>query len=103
MKEESVKDFNAYSQEFLKRTVWSGECRTLYKNGRSLGRITGVYAGSMTHFQKGLEEVGGEHFDIKWRSANRFRCLGNGTTETDQSGSGDLAPYFAKYAPIVEE
>ncbi|KAM0230329.1 hypothetical protein ACHAPO_009324 [Fusarium lateritium] len=35
IKEEAVKDYNAYTQEFLKRTVWSGDCRTLYKNGRS--------------------------------------------------------------------
>ncbi|KAF4996087.1 hypothetical protein FDECE_12583 [Fusarium decemcellulare] len=94
VRKEAVDDFNDYSQEFLKRTVWSGECRTLYKNGRSVGRVTGVYAGSMTHFQRGLEEVGGEHFHITWRTGNRFHCLGNGTTETDKNGTGDLAPYF---------
>lgn len=94
-----MEDFNEYTQEFLKRTVWSGECRTLYKNGRTFGRVTGVYAGSMSHFQQGLEEVGGEHFDFVWRGTNRFRCLGNGTTETDKAGTGDLAPYFSKYEP----
>lgn len=94
-----MKDFNDYSQEFLKRTVWSGECRTLYKNGRSQGRITGVYAGSVVHFQRGLEEVGGEHFDMTWRNKNRFLCLGNGTAETDEGGAGNLAPYFDDYAP----
>ena len=101
VKDEAVKDFNEYSQEFLKRTVWSGDCRTLYKNGRTLGRVTGVYAGSMTHFQEGLEEVGGEYFDMTWRSRNRVRCLGNGTTETDEAG--DLAPYFANYSPLLTE
>ncbi|CAG1978388.1 unnamed protein product [Fusarium graminearum] len=103
VKEEAVKDYNAYSQEFLKRTVWSGDCRTLYKNGRSQGRITGVYGGSVVHFQRGLEEVGGENFDMTWRYKNRFLCLGNGTAETDEMGAGDLAPYFAAYAPTSEK
>ncbi|KAK7911808.1 flavin-binding monooxygenase [Apiospora marii] len=93
-KKEAVDDFNAYAQEFLKRTVWSGECRTLYKNGRSRGTVTGVYAGSMMHFKNALEQVGGEHFDITWRSKNRFRCLGNGQAETDRDDTGDTAPYF---------
>ncbi|KAF4959661.1 hypothetical protein FSARC_10671 [Fusarium sarcochroum] len=103
VKEEAIKDYNAYSQEMLKRTVWSGECRTLYKNGRSKGRVTGVYAGSVVHFQRGLEEVGGEHFDMTWRKKNRFLCLGNGTAETDEMGSGNLAPYFDAYAPVSKE
>ena len=98
-----MKDYNEYQQEFLKRTVWSGECRTLYKNGRAQGRITGVYGGSVVHFQKGLEEVGGEHFDLTWRHRNRFMCLGNGTAETDENGSGDLAPYFEANAPDLKK
>lgn len=94
VKKEAVEDFNEFSQSFLQRTVWSGECRTLYKHGRKTGRITGVYGGSMVHFKNGLDAVGGEHFDITWNSRNRFRCLGDGTAETDQNGSGNLAPYM---------
>lgn len=100
VKKEAVDDYNQYAQGFLKLTVWSGECRTLYKNGRSVGKVTGLYPGSLVHYQRALEEVGGEHFDITWRSRNRFRCLGNGTAETDENGVGDLAPYFSKYSPV---
>ncbi|KAK6836029.1 hypothetical protein PG987_006524 [Apiospora arundinis] len=59
VKREAVDDYNEYAQEFLKRTVWSKECRALYKNGRKLGRVTGVYPGSMMHFKNALEQVGG--------------------------------------------
>ncbi|KAI8713970.1 hypothetical protein NCS52_01116100 [Fusarium sp. LHS14.1] len=100
VKKEAVEDYNQYAQEFLKLTVWLGECRTLYKNGRSVGKVTGLYPGSLVHYQRALEEVGGEHFDMTWRSRNRFRCLGNGTVETDKDGAGDLAPYFSKYSPF---
>lgn len=98
IKKEALDDFNTYSQEFLKGTVWSDDCRAgLYKNGRRTGRVNGLYAGSMMHFKNGLEQIGGEHFDIVWRSKNRFRCLGNGTAETDENGTGNLAPYMDEY------
>ncbi|ROV88967.1 hypothetical protein VMCG_10149 [Cytospora schulzeri] len=96
VKKEAVEDFNEYSQEMLKGTVWSDNCRTRYKNGRDGGRITGVYAGSMVHFKNGLEHAlhQGEHFNITWRSKNRFKCLGNGKAASDGDGYGDVAPYM---------
>lgn len=74
VKKDAVDDFNECSQEMLKRTVWAGKCHTLYKNRRDEGTITGVYAGSTVHFKNSLEKAlnQGEHFDITWRSKNRF-------------------------------
>ena len=46
------------------------------------------------HFKDCLERVGSEHFDIKYRSGNQFRCLGNKTSERDMNGFGDLAYYM---------
>ncbi|EFX01715.1 flavin-binding monooxygenase [Grosmannia clavigera kw1407] len=93
-KPESVADYNEYQQEFLRHTSFADKCRAWYKNDRSEGRLTGVYGGTMMHFKEGLETLGAEHFDVKWRSANRFSYLGNGTAECDENGAGDVAPYF---------
>lgn len=87
-------DYNVYAQEFLKRMVWSDSCKSWYKNGKRSGHVTGVYPGSILHFKDCLERIGGEHFNIKWRSKNRFHCLGNGESLHDKSGAGDLAWYF---------
>ncbi|KAJ3458898.1 hypothetical protein MRS44_013007 [Fusarium solani] len=78
VKREDVEDYNQYAQEFLKLTVWSGECRTLYKNGRSVEKVTGLYPGSLVHYQRALEEIGGEHFDITWRSGPVSDVLATG-------------------------
>ncbi|CAI7566118.1 unnamed protein product [Penicillium palitans] len=94
VKKEAMEDYNVYCQEFLKRTVWSDECRSWYKNGKSSGHVTGVYPGSVLHFKDCLENIGGEHFHIDYRSKNRFRCLGNGESMRDQHGAGDLAWYM---------
>ncbi|EXJ60491.1 hypothetical protein A1O7_04644 [Cladophialophora yegresii CBS 114405] len=93
-KPEAVADFNAYSQEFLKDTVWADDCRSWYKNGKEKGTVTGTYAGSILHFKDGLENIGAEHFDITWRSKNRFAWLGNGQSLHDKDGMGDMAYYM---------
>jgi len=93
-KAESVADFNVWSQEFLKRTVWADNCRSWYKNGKQNGTVTGTYAGSILHFKDCLENLGAEHFDVVWRSGNRFRWLGNGQSVRDENGMGELAYYM---------
>lgn len=93
-------DFNEYSQEFLqKRTVWGDKCNSWYKNGKSTGTVTGTYAGSILHFKDALENMGSEHFDIVWRTKNRFRCLGNGQSVVDENGMGNLA-YYMEESPL---
>ncbi|KAJ6185558.1 hypothetical protein N7519_006859 [Penicillium mononematosum] len=77
VKKEAMEDYNVYCQEFLKRMVWSDECPSWYKNGKNC-----------------LENIGGEHFHIEYRSKNRFRFLGNGESVRDQHGAGDLAWYM---------
>ncbi|GAB1214936.1 hypothetical protein ATERTT37_004117 [Aspergillus terreus] len=94
VKREAMDDYNVYAQEFLKRTVWSDGCRSWYKNGKASGQVTGVYPGSILHFKDCLENIGGEHFNIEYRSKNRFYCLGNGESVHDKHGAGDLAYYM---------
>ena len=112
----ALDDYNVYSQEFLKRMVWSGGCRSWYKNGTVHGKVTAMYAGSVLQFRgqrspdlhykalhfadlnkmsEILESFRVEDFDIEYRSANRFCFMGNGTTMREKSG-GDLSFYMEK-------
>ncbi|KAJ5428866.1 hypothetical protein N7445_010320 [Penicillium cf. griseofulvum] len=94
VKREAMDDYNVYCQEFLKRMVWSDNCKSWYKNGQRSGHVTGLYPGTLLHFKDCLESIGGEHFNIEYRSKNRFRFLGNGESVRDQGGAGDLAWYM---------
>ena len=96
VKKESLDDYNVWAQEYLKRTAWAGNCRSWYKNGKTSGQVTGNYPGTTSQFKKALETLGGEHFNIQPRSANRFRYLGNGQLEEEKNGKGDLASYFVE-------
>ncbi|KAJ5202173.1 hypothetical protein N7449_004252 [Penicillium cf. viridicatum] len=80
VKQEALDDYNTYSQEFLKGMVWSGGCRSWYKNNKVDGPVTALYAGSRLHFRDVLETFRTEDFDIQYGSVNRFRFMGNGMT-----------------------
>lgn len=51
IKPDALSDYNVYAQEFLKRTVWSDNCRAWYKSGKESGNVTGVYQGSTLHYK----------------------------------------------------
>ncbi|WPH02915.1 Hypothetical protein R9X50_00578500 [Acrodontium crateriforme] len=92
VKEAIVREYNDYSQAVLKRTVWSGGCRSWYKNGKVDGPVTAMYAGSSAHYIEMLERFRTEDFDVEYRHANRFAFMGNGLTVRDVKGE-DLGWY----------
>ena len=96
VKDEVVDEFNEYSQEWLKGTVWSGPCSSWYKRP-SDGRITAMYAGSVFSFRDILANIRLEDFDYERladrdgkKLSNRFQFMGNGFTklEADQGFLG---------------
>ncbi|EXJ67978.1 uncharacterized protein A1O5_08592 [Cladophialophora psammophila CBS 110553] len=94
-KQGSVDDFNVYTQEYLKRTVYTSPCRSWYKNNKVDGPVTAMWAGSPMHFKDMMSTQRGEDFDIKYCSPNRFRFMGNGTTQRDKKDM-DLSYYLRK-------
>lgn len=58
VKDSIVHAYNAYAQENLKRSVWSGNCHSWYKGHKGEGSpVTAMYPGSVLHFK-------GEHHPI---------------------------------------
>jgi hypothetical protein len=93
-----VDDYNVYSQEFLKRTVWTSGCRSWYKNGKVDGKVTAMYAGSVLHYKEILEEWRAEDFEFEYRSKNRFSFMGNGLTirEVRNGPGGEDLGFYVK-------
>ncbi|KAI9810464.1 MAG: hypothetical protein M1827_006240 [Pycnora praestabilis] len=94
VKEDVVDDWNVWGDELLKRSVWASGCRSWYKNGKVDGRITALYPGSPLHFKDLTNTIRGEDFDIKYRSKNRWKFLGNGFTRMEMEDGGDLSYYI---------
>ncbi|KAF2094438.1 FAD/NAD(P)-binding domain-containing protein [Rhizodiscina lignyota] len=92
-KQEVVDEFVRYGDQIHKTLTWTGGCRSWYKANRVDGRVTATFAGSAILFHTLLSEIRGEDFDIRYRSRNRFRFLGNGFTPFELQEGADLAFY----------
>ncbi|CVL03471.1 related to steroid monooxygenase [Fusarium proliferatum] len=93
VKPEVVDEYNEHVHEWLKRTVWAAGCRSWYNQGRPNGKITAQYPGSLVHWRLMLENPRYEHYNIQYRSRNRFEFMGNGFTLPEVNG-GDVAWYL---------
>ncbi|KAF0637907.1 hypothetical protein FPSE5266_03749 [Fusarium pseudograminearum] len=95
VRQDALDDYNCYIQESLKRTVWTGNCRSWFKNGKVDGRVTAMYPGSVLHFQEMLQDFRTEDFDFEYTAKNRFQFMGNGLTFRE-TNDGDLSWYMLK-------
>ncbi|KAG5762447.1 hypothetical protein H9Q72_009448 [Fusarium xylarioides] len=93
VKPEVVDEYNEHVHEWLKRNVWAAGCRSWYNQGRPNGKITAQYPGSLVHWRLMLENPRYEHYNIQYRSRNRFEFMGNGFTLPEVNG-GDVAWYL---------
>ncbi|EMD01190.1 hypothetical protein BAUCODRAFT_29631 [Baudoinia panamericana UAMH 10762] len=93
-KQDVVDEFVRYGDQIHKTLTWTGGCRSWYKANRIDGRVTATFAGSATLYEKLVNgRIRPEDFDIRYRSANRWRFLGNGFTQYELAPGSDLAYY----------
>jgi hypothetical protein len=95
-KQEVVDEFVAYGDQIQKTLTWTGGCRSWYKKNRVDGRVTATFAGSALLFRRLIGDIRGEDFEIRYRSRNRWRFMGNGFTEYELGDGNDLAWYIEK-------
>ncbi|KAF2637966.1 FAD/NAD(P)-binding domain-containing protein [Massarina eburnea CBS 473.64] len=89
-------EFNVYGDEIMRGLVWSGGCRSWYKNGRVDGRVTAVWQGHALAYREVVAAVRPEDFDIRWRTGNRWRWMGNGRAVVEGVEGVDLGGYLIK-------
>jgi len=91
-------DFVAYCDAFFPKTVLSENCSSWANGGRPGGRIHGHWPGSASHVNFVRRDPRWEdwEWEIKSESGNRFAWFGNGWTEKEATGEGDLTPYLKK-------
>jgi len=92
-KQDVVDEFVRYGDQIHRTLTWTGGCRSWYKNNRVDGRVTATFAGSAILFHDMLKELRPEDFEIRYRSRNRFRFMGNGFTQFELKPDSDLAFY----------
>lgn len=86
-------DFNAQTQATMQKMVWTGSCRSWYKD--ETGKISALWPGSSLHYRQVLESNRWEDFDWKYRG-NRFAHWGLGFSDIEKMPNRD-AQDFAYY------
>ncbi|KAI2778578.1 FAD/NAD(P)-binding domain-containing protein [Daldinia loculata] len=93
IKPERIRDWDAYCDEYFKRTVYTDACHSWYKSEGGLGeRIVGLWPGSALHALEALRAPRWEDYDwesIDGNGSNKLRWLGNGWSITHSKGEGD--------------
>jgi hypothetical protein len=88
--------FNAHVQTWIKKTVWTEDCRSWYKNNET-GRVNAVWPGSSLHYMKAIKSPRWEDMDMRWHGSkefgNEWAWLGTGST-VEIAGGLDVSPYL---------
>ncbi|SMQ46884.1 unnamed protein product [Zymoseptoria tritici ST99CH_3D1] len=100
-KQDVVDEFVRYGDQIHKTLTWTGGCRSWYKANRVNGRVTATFAGSAILYEKLVNgRLRPEDFEIRYRSANRWRFLGNGFTDYELQEDNDLSYYVPEVGEI---
>ncbi|KAL5350905.1 hypothetical protein ACLOAV_004478 [Pseudogymnoascus australis] len=91
-RQDICESFVEHADLFLKRTAWSGTCRSWFKQGHLDGKLT-IFPGSRLVYFGLLENPRFEDYSIQYRAKNPFAFLGNGFSTKEFDGS-DLAYYL---------
>ncbi|KAJ9643321.1 hypothetical protein H2204_002217 [Knufia peltigerae] len=91
-KQAAIDDFTDFSDEWMKGTVWTEDCRSWYRGGSQSGRITALWPGSVLHYIECVSHIRHDDWDIKY-AGNRFNYLGNGRSQVELDFSADWAWY----------
>lgn len=65
-KKEVVDDFVEHVDKYMQCTVWTEDCRSLYKNGTKEGRVMALWPGNSLHFMEVMEYPRHGDFDVRY-------------------------------------
>ncbi|KAJ7082439.1 FAD/NAD-P-binding domain-containing protein [Mycena belliarum] len=93
-KKEATKDWTEHMRAYFPRTVYTDKCNSWYKAPD--GTVVGLWPGSGLHAIRALAEPRWEDYEYEAldETRNRLHWLGAGQTESERTGTGDLAWYL---------
>ncbi|KAK3396901.1 hypothetical protein B0T20DRAFT_500411 [Sordaria brevicollis] len=86
----AVRDFIAYRDQFMPKTVWADACKAWYKSN---GKVTALWCGSTLHYLEAIRQIRFEDWKFEYEG-NRFTYLGNGQSQTETNPDADHAYYI---------
>ena len=99
IKDQAVEHFNRYVDRWMEDAVWSGGCRSWYKNHSVDGRVSALWGGSGLHFIEALEDPRWEDYDYEYLDPIcQYAYFGNGFVEVEQNGGNRNVHNVSRYS-----
>lgn len=92
VRREAVDDFIHQKDLFMRRTVWTEDCTSWYKNPAD-GRITAIWPGSTLHYMETLATPRFDDYEVAY-NGRRFAYLGGGFSQTELNPGLDKTYYI---------
>ncbi|KAI1818269.1 FAD/NAD(P)-binding domain-containing protein [Poronia punctata] len=90
-KEEAVRDFVEFKDQFMEKTVWTDDCHSWYKGPE--GEVRALWPGSSLHYMECMKDLRLDDFSVTY-AGNRFAWLGNGYSRTEVDDTADWSYYI---------
>lgn len=95
VKDDATRTCNEWKDEYMKRTVWTHDCRNWYKAGSNNGKIVALWPGSTLHYLELMKIPRYEDWEWEYEEGvNRWSFLGNGHSSAEKRPGGDLSWYI---------
>ena len=85
--------YNEHVQQWIKRTVWTQNCRSWFKNNET-NRVTALWPGTGLHYTEAIIQPRYEDYDIDYLHDNPWAILGNGYTWAEKTEGEDATPFL---------
>ena len=85
--------FNEHVQQWIKRTVWTQDCRSWFKNNQT-NRVTALWPGTALHYREAIIRPRYEDYAIEYLHGNPWAILGNGYTWAEKTEGVDSTPFL---------
>ncbi|KAL4799460.1 FAD/NAD(P)-binding domain-containing protein [Aspergillus venezuelensis] len=83
-------DFDTHTQSYMQEMVWSGPCRSWFKNNVT-GKVTALWPGSSLHYMQILAEDRWEDYEwVYGERWNRFKYFNQGFSWIERAGQDML-------------
>ncbi|KAH8896207.1 FAD/NAD(P)-binding domain-containing protein [Thozetella sp. PMI_491] len=88
VREDAQTDFDIHTREFMQGMVWTGTCRSWFKQGPN-GKVTALWPGSSLHYMQTLAENRWEDYRWVYRG-ERFSYWGSGVSWVEDASIDPL-------------
>ena len=89
-----TRKFNEHVQQWIKRTVWTQDCRSWFKNNQT-NRVTALWPGTGLHYREAILQPRYEDYDIEYLHDNPWAILGNGYSWAEKTEGEDSTPFLS--------